>query len=130
MIILHFDLQPQFKYMNYFIYTSHQCFHYSPCLTTMAIIKTNSMPYRTRRNILESYVMTQPQKIQKGRSTSLLLDNEPSRIKLKYWNSLKQSYDGSGFISVSRNKCQFCLRRGNVMLSFYAELMLNILRKE
>ena len=24
MIILHFDLQPQFKYMNYFIYTSHQ----------------------------------------------------------------------------------------------------------
>ena len=23
MIILHFDLQPQFKYMNYFIYTSH-----------------------------------------------------------------------------------------------------------
>ena len=25
MIILHFDLQPQFKYMNYFIYTSHHC---------------------------------------------------------------------------------------------------------
>ena len=24
MIILHFDLQPQFKYMNNFIYTSHQ----------------------------------------------------------------------------------------------------------
>ena len=24
MIILHLDLQPQFKYMNYFIYTSHQ----------------------------------------------------------------------------------------------------------
>ena len=24
MIILHFDLQPQFKYMNYFIYTSHK----------------------------------------------------------------------------------------------------------
>ena len=24
MIILHFDLQSQFKYMNYFIYTSHQ----------------------------------------------------------------------------------------------------------
>ena len=24
MIILHFDLLPQFKYMNYFIYTSHQ----------------------------------------------------------------------------------------------------------
>ena len=24
MIILHFDLQPQFKYMIYFIYTSHQ----------------------------------------------------------------------------------------------------------
>ena len=24
MIILHFDLQPQFKYMNYFIYTSRQ----------------------------------------------------------------------------------------------------------
>ena len=23
MIILHFDLQPQFKYMNYFMYTSH-----------------------------------------------------------------------------------------------------------
>ena len=23
MIIPHFDLQPQFKYMNYFIYTSH-----------------------------------------------------------------------------------------------------------
>ena len=23
MIILHFDLQPQFKYMNCFIYTSH-----------------------------------------------------------------------------------------------------------
>ena len=23
MIILHFDLQPQFKYMNYFIYASH-----------------------------------------------------------------------------------------------------------
>ena len=23
MIILHFDLQPQFKYMNYFIYNSH-----------------------------------------------------------------------------------------------------------
>ena len=27
MIILHLDLQPQFKYMNYFIYTSH---HFSP----------------------------------------------------------------------------------------------------
>ena len=24
MIILHFDLQPQSKYMNYFIYNSHQ----------------------------------------------------------------------------------------------------------
>ena len=24
MIILHFDLKPQFKYMNYFIYTSHK----------------------------------------------------------------------------------------------------------
>ena len=27
MIILHFDLQPQFKYMNYFIYTSR---HFTP----------------------------------------------------------------------------------------------------
>ena len=27
MIILHSDLQPQFKYMNYFIYTSH---HFTP----------------------------------------------------------------------------------------------------
>ena len=27
MVILHFDLQPQFKYMNYFIYTSH---HFTP----------------------------------------------------------------------------------------------------
>ena len=27
MIIPHFDLQPQFKYMNYFIYTSH---HFTP----------------------------------------------------------------------------------------------------
>ena len=27
MIILHFDLQPQFKYMSYFIYTSH---HFTP----------------------------------------------------------------------------------------------------
>ena len=27
MIILHFDLQQQFKYMNYFIYTSH---HFTP----------------------------------------------------------------------------------------------------
>ena len=27
MIILHFDLNPQFKYMNYFIYTSH---HFTP----------------------------------------------------------------------------------------------------
>ena len=27
MIICHFDLQPQFKYMNYFIYTSH---HFTP----------------------------------------------------------------------------------------------------
>ena len=27
MIILHFDLQPQFKYMNYFIYTWH---HFTP----------------------------------------------------------------------------------------------------
>ena len=27
MIFLHFDLQPQFKYMNYFIYTSH---HFTP----------------------------------------------------------------------------------------------------
>ena len=27
MIILHFDLQPQFKYINYFIYTSH---HFTP----------------------------------------------------------------------------------------------------
>ena len=27
MIVLHFDLQPQFKYMNYFIYTSH---HFTP----------------------------------------------------------------------------------------------------
>ena len=27
MIILHFDLQLQFKYMNYFIYTSH---HFTP----------------------------------------------------------------------------------------------------
>ena len=26
MIVLHFDLQPQFKYMNYFIYTSHQIY--------------------------------------------------------------------------------------------------------
>ena len=26
MIILHFDLQPQFKYMNYFIYPLH-CFY-------------------------------------------------------------------------------------------------------
>ena len=24
MIILHFDLQPQFKYMSYFMYTSHR----------------------------------------------------------------------------------------------------------
>ena len=29
MIILHFDLQPQFKYMNYFSYTSH---HFTPDL--------------------------------------------------------------------------------------------------
>ena len=28
MIILHFDLQPQFKCMNYFLYTSH---HFTPC---------------------------------------------------------------------------------------------------
>ena len=28
MIILHFDLQPQFKYMNYLIYTSHHEYHY------------------------------------------------------------------------------------------------------
>ena len=27
MIILHFDLQPRLKYMNYFIYTSH---HFTP----------------------------------------------------------------------------------------------------
>ena len=27
MVILQFDLQPQFKYMNYFIYTSH---HFPP----------------------------------------------------------------------------------------------------
>ena len=27
MIILHFDLQPQFKYINYFMYTSH---HFTP----------------------------------------------------------------------------------------------------
>ena len=27
MIILHFDLQPQFKYMNYFMYTLH---HFTP----------------------------------------------------------------------------------------------------
>ena len=27
MIIIHFDLQPQFKYMNYLIYTSH---HFTP----------------------------------------------------------------------------------------------------
>ena len=27
MIILYFDLQPQFKYMNYFVYTSH---HFTP----------------------------------------------------------------------------------------------------
>ena len=27
LIILHFDLQPQFKHMNYFIYTSH---HFTP----------------------------------------------------------------------------------------------------
>ena len=27
MIILHFDLEPQFKYMNYFIHTSH---HFTP----------------------------------------------------------------------------------------------------
>ena len=27
MIILHFDLQPQFKFLNYFIYTSH---HFTP----------------------------------------------------------------------------------------------------
>ena len=27
MIVLHLDLQPQFKYMNYFIYTSH---HFTP----------------------------------------------------------------------------------------------------
>ena len=33
MIILHFDLQPQFKYMNYFMYTSH---HNNKCRNTGA----------------------------------------------------------------------------------------------
>lgn len=46
-------------------------------------------------------LLTQPQKIQKSRIISLLFDEEPSWIKLKYWNSLKQSYDGSVSISVS-----------------------------
>ena len=30
MIILHFDLQPQFEYMNYFIYTSHHLTNFIP----------------------------------------------------------------------------------------------------
>ena len=34
MIILHFDLQLQFKYMIYFIYTSGHTYEYQkPCLT-------------------------------------------------------------------------------------------------
>ena len=34
MIILHFDLQPQFKYMNYFIYTPHHIYlmHLGQCI--------------------------------------------------------------------------------------------------
>ena len=40
MIILHFDLQPQFKYMNYFIYTSH---HFTPH-GTCELNKLTSLP--------------------------------------------------------------------------------------
>ena len=78
------------------------------------------MSYRTR-NILESYVLTQPQKIQKGKIISLLSDNEASRIKLKYWNSLKQSYDGSGFISVSPERMSVLLTSWQC----YVRFMLN-----
>ena len=37
MIILHFDLQPQFKYMNYFIYTSHHYHYYYGCSKTICM---------------------------------------------------------------------------------------------
>ena len=39
MIILHFDLQPQFKYMIYFIYTSH---HFEVCQHEFANLSSPS----------------------------------------------------------------------------------------
>ena len=38
MIILHFDLQPQFKYMNYFIYTSHHCYYCYLLLSSLFLL--------------------------------------------------------------------------------------------
>ena len=59
------------------------------------------MSYR-RRDILESYAAKENS--EKQMIISLLFDEEPSRIKLKYLNSLKQSYDGSVVISVSQEQ--------------------------
>ena len=38
MIILRFDLQPQFKYMNYFIYTSHHAAYVTGSAFELSII--------------------------------------------------------------------------------------------
>ena len=46
MIILHFDLQPQFNYMNYFIYTSH---HFTPHG------RMNSIPTRVREEKINQH---------------------------------------------------------------------------
>ena len=48
MIILHFHLQPQFKYMNYFIYTSHQKLNNSE-------LRTKLLGHSTRRHVYEFY---------------------------------------------------------------------------
>ena len=50
MIILHFDLQPQFKYMNYFIYTLHQ---FQPVwyFSENDVIFSNSQPRLGTRKI-------------------------------------------------------------------------------
>ena len=40
MIILHFDLQPQFKYMIYFIYTLHQKY----CRSCEETLSANKKP--------------------------------------------------------------------------------------
>ena len=52
MIILHFDLQPQFKHMNYFIYTSHHDILY-------IIVSQNSILEKKSNHSVSSLILKQ-----------------------------------------------------------------------